>query len=197
MILLPFLTFSSERDLFPIFFDSILSISHSHYGVTGDTHTQSRSVLRLAGQFHTLLYESFKNLFTLSCLLLRTQEASWHEVRTRFFHLCVKSLSFLKDGREQWLPFNPLEQLQTHENPFLTGGLEKTLGHINQNMAKMSSFLERMCGSGQQNLAASENLPPAKRPARKDLLSLPNHPKEVHPQWNKLTLMECFLSGTA
>ena len=96
------------------------------------------------------------------------------------------------------------EQLQTHENPFLTvrlraesSGLEKTLGHINQNMAKMSSFLERMCGSGQQNLAASENSPPAKRPARKDLLSLPNHPKEVHPLWNKLTLMVCFLSGTA
>ena len=30
-------------------------------------------------------------------------------------------------------------------------------------MAKMSRFLERMCGSGQQNLAASENSPPAKR----------------------------------
>ena len=33
--------------------------------------------------------------------------------------------------------------------------------------------------------------------ARKDLLSLPSHPKEVHPLWNKLTLMVCFLSGTA
>ena len=29
-----FLAFSSEGDLFPIFFDSILSISHSQYGVT-------------------------------------------------------------------------------------------------------------------------------------------------------------------
>ena len=68
------------------------------------------------------------------------------------------------------------EQLQTDENPFLTvklraesSGLEKTLGHINQNMAKMSSFLERMCGSGHQNLASSENSPPAKRPAKRKL----------------------------
>ena len=69
------------------------------------------------------------------------------------------------------------EQLQTNENPSLTvglraesSGLEKTLGHINQNMAKMSSFLQRMCSSGQQNLAASENSPPAKRPAKRKLL---------------------------
>ena len=34
-------------------------------------------------------------------------------------------------------------------------------------MAKMSSLLERMCGSGQQNLAASENSPPAKRPPKR------------------------------
>ena len=33
--------------------------------------------------------------------------------------------------------------------------------------------------------------------ARKDLLSLPSHAKEIHPLWNKLTLMVCFLSGTA
>ena len=65
-------------------------------------------------------------------------------------------------------------QLQTNENPSLTvglraesSGLEKTLGHINQNMAKMSSLLERMCGSGQQNFAASENSPPVKRPPKR------------------------------
>lgn len=34
-------------------------------------------------------------------------------------------------------------------------------------MAKMSSLLERMCGSGQQNLAASENSQPAKRPPKR------------------------------
>ena len=33
--------------------------------------------------------------------------------------------------------------------------------------------------------------------ARKDLLSRPSHPKEVHPLWNKLTLMVCLLSWTA
>ena len=32
--------------------------------------------------------------------------------------------------------------------------------------------------------------------ASKDLLSLPSHPEEVHPLWNKLTLMVCLLSGT-
>ena len=59
-------------------------------------------------------------------------------------------------------------------NPSLTvglraesSGLEKNLGHINQNMAKMSSLLERMCSSEQQNLAASENSPPAKRPPKR------------------------------
>ena len=33
--------------------------------------------------------------------------------------------------------------------------------------------------------------------ARRDLLSLPSHPKEIHPLWNKLTLMVCLLSGAA
>ena len=33
--------------------------------------------------------------------------------------------------------------------------------------------------------------------ARKDLLSLPSRPKEVHPLWNKLTLTVCLLSGAA
>ena len=64
--------------------------------------------------------------------------------------------------------------MQTNENPSLTvrlraesSGLEKTLGHTSQNMAKMSSLLERMYSSGQQNLAASENSPPAKRPPKR------------------------------
>ena len=56
------------------------------------------------------------------------------------------------------------EQSQTNGNPSAeSSGLEKTLGHINQNMAKMSSHLEKMCSSGQQNFAASATSPPAKR----------------------------------
>jgi len=68
------------------------------------------------------------------------------------------------------------DKLKTNENPSLTvrlwaesSGLKKTLGHINQNMEKMSSLLERMCGSAQQNLAASENSPPGKRPPKRKL----------------------------
>ena len=65
------------------------------------------------------------------------------------------------------------DKLKTTENPSLTvrlwaesSGLEKTLECKNQNMEKMSSLLERMCSSGKQNLAASENSPPAKRPPK-------------------------------
>ena len=59
-------------------------------------------------------------------------------------------------------------ELQTNKNPSTqSSGLEETLGQINQNMAKMSSFLEMMYSSGQQNLAASANSPPAKRPAKR------------------------------
>ena len=68
------------------------------------------------------------------------------------------------------------DKLKTNENPSLTvrlwaesSGLKKTLGHINQNMEKMSSLLERMCGSAQQNLAASEDSPPGKRPPKRKL----------------------------
>lgn len=31
--------------------------------------------------------------------------------------------------------------------------------------------------------------------ARKDLLQLPSHPKEIHPIWHKLNLLVCLLSG--
>ena len=136
-------------------------------------------MLRVASQFHTLLYETFENLspWAVYCLefkkRLGTRYVQYSFIFVRnLYHFSRMAES--SDLRSIHSDDEGTEQLQTNENPFLTvglraesSGLEKTLGHINQNMAKMSSPLERMCGSGQENLAASENSPPAKLPPKR------------------------------
>ena len=58
----------------------------------------------------------------------------------------------------------------------ITGGKQWIGENPRAHMPKMSSLLERMCSSGQQNLAALENSPPAKRPPKNRPTCLMNCP---------------------